>query len=51
MTAGRYGFPDSFEIIHRLSGLPRGVKTRSGGETFLASLALVSLPGPQAEWS
>jgi exonuclease SbcC len=40
MTAGRYGFSESFEIIDRLTRLPRGVKTLSGGETFLASLAL-----------
>lgn len=40
MTGNRYGFSDAFEIIDRLTGLPRGVKTLSGGETFLASLAL-----------
>ena len=40
MTENRYGFSEGFEIIDRLTGLPRGVKTLSGGETFLASLAL-----------
>jgi DNA repair exonuclease SbcCD ATPase subunit len=40
MTGNRYGFSEIFEIIDRLTGLPRGVKTLSGGETFLASLAL-----------
>jgi exonuclease SbcC len=40
MTSGRYGFSESFEIIDQLSGTARGVKTLSGGETFLASLAL-----------
>jgi DNA repair protein SbcC/Rad50 len=40
MTGNRYGFSEAFEIIDRLTGLPRGVKTLSGGETFLASLAL-----------
>src|SRR5438132_3569262 len=30
----------TFEIVDRLTGLPRGVKTLSGGETFLASQAL-----------
>ncbi|HET9080661.1 MAG TPA: SMC family ATPase [Trebonia sp.] len=40
MTGNRYGFSEGFEIVDRLTGLPRGVKTLSGGETFLASLAL-----------
>lgn len=40
MTNTRYGFSDSFAIIDRLTGLARGVKTLSGGETFMASLAL-----------
>jgi DNA repair protein SbcC/Rad50 len=40
MTRGRYGFSESFEIIDQLTGTARGVKTLSGGETFLASLAL-----------
>lgn len=40
MTGGRYGFSQAFEIVDRITNLPRGVKTLSGGETFLASLAL-----------
>lgn len=40
MTENRYGFSEDFDIIDRLTGLPRGVKTLSGGETFLASLGL-----------
>ena len=40
MTGGRYGFSEAFDIVDRLTGLPRSVKTLSGGETFLASLAL-----------
>jgi DNA repair protein SbcC/Rad50 len=40
MTEGRYGFSATFDIIEQLTGLPRRAKTLSGGETFLASLAL-----------
>jgi DNA repair protein SbcC/Rad50 len=40
ITGRRYGFSESFEIIDQLTGTTRGVKTLSGGETFLASLAL-----------
>ncbi len=40
MTGNRYGFADDFRIIDRISGQPRGAKTLSGGEAFLASLAL-----------
>lgn len=40
MTGGRFGFAETFQIADRLSGQPRDVKTLSGGETFLASLAL-----------
>jgi DNA repair protein SbcC/Rad50 len=40
MTGNRYGFSETFQIVDRLTGLPRGVKTLSGGETFMASLAL-----------
>src|SRR5207253_540297 len=40
MTGSRYGFAEDFQIIDRLSGQPRDAKTLSGGEAFLASLAL-----------
>ena len=40
MTGNRYGFAQDFQIVDRFSGQPRPVKTLSGGETFLASLAL-----------
>ncbi|MBK8251984.1 MAG: SMC family ATPase [Polyangiaceae bacterium] len=40
MTRGRYGFSEEFEVVDRLSGQARGTRTLSGGETFLASLAL-----------
>jgi DNA repair protein SbcC/Rad50 len=37
---GRYAFTNDFRILDRESGLPRSADTLSGGETFLASLAL-----------
>jgi exonuclease SbcC len=37
---GRYAFTDEFQILDRESGLPRSPDTLSGGETFIASLAL-----------
>jgi DNA repair protein SbcC/Rad50 len=40
MTANRYGFAETFEIVDGQSGQPRPTRTLSGGETFLASLAL-----------
>jgi exonuclease SbcC len=40
MTGDRYGFAADFDIIDKLTGQPRSTKTLSGGETFLASLAL-----------
>lgn len=40
ITGGRYGFAEDFQVVDRLSGQPRSAKTLSGGETFLASLAL-----------
>lgn len=40
MTGGRYGFSADFQVVDGLSGQPRSTKTLSGGETFLASLAL-----------
>lgn len=40
MTGGRFGFHEDFLIIDGLTSQSRDVKTLSGGETFLASLAL-----------
>jgi DNA repair protein SbcC/Rad50 len=40
LSAGGYGFAEDFKIIDRRAGSERDVKTLSGGETFLASLAL-----------
>lgn len=40
MTEGAYGFAADFAVIHRPTGQRRPAKTLSGGETFLASLAL-----------
>jgi len=40
MTARRFAFSDDFRIIDAHTSQPRDVKTLSGGETFLASLAL-----------
>jgi exonuclease SbcC len=40
MTRERYGFSEDFDVVDRLSGQSRGTRTLSGGETFLASLAL-----------
>ncbi|MEJ3741832.1 SMC family ATPase [Actinomycetes bacterium KLBMP 9797] len=40
MTTGRFAFSDDFRIIDRYTSQPRDVRTLSGGETFLASLAL-----------
>jgi exonuclease SbcC len=40
MTKNRYGFSQEFQVVDRLTGEPRSVMTLSGGETFLASLAL-----------
>jgi exonuclease SbcC len=37
---GRYAFTEDFRILDRESGLPRSPETLSGGETFIASLAL-----------
>lgn len=39
-SGGRFGFAESFEVVDLLTGQIRNVKTLSGGETFLASLAL-----------
>ena len=40
MTAGQFGFTEDFQIIDRRSDMARSADTLSGGETFLASLAL-----------
>lgn len=40
LSGGEFGFAEDFEIISRRSGAARSPKTLSGGETFLASLAL-----------
>lgn len=40
MTAGQFGFTEDFQIIDRRSDMARSPDTLSGGETFLASLAL-----------
>jgi exonuclease SbcC len=40
VSGNRYGFSSEFDIVDRLSNQPRTPRTLSGGETFLASLAL-----------
>jgi len=40
LSGGEFGFAEEFQIISRRSGAARNPKTLSGGETFLASLAL-----------
>ena len=40
VTGDRYGFTERFEVVDSLSNQTRPAKTLSGGETFLASLAL-----------
>jgi exonuclease SbcC len=40
LSRGEFGFGEDFQVISRRSGAARGPKTLSGGETFLASLAL-----------
>lgn len=40
VTGSHYGFSEDFLIVDRTSGQPRAAKTLSGGECFLASLAL-----------
>ena len=40
MTGNRYGFSADFQVVDQLTGQPRSPRTLSGGETFLASLAL-----------
>jgi exonuclease SbcC len=40
LSSGRFGFSDDFRIVNLTTGSARSPKTLSGGETFLASLAL-----------
>ena len=40
MSGGRLGFSTGFTIVERGAGLARDPRTLSGGETFMASLAL-----------
>src|SRR5258708_2019827 len=40
MTGGRFGFSAEFQIVDTEAGQPRSPRTLSGGERFLASLAL-----------
>ena len=40
MTDDRFRFAENFTIVDRRAGVARNAKTLSGGETFLASLAL-----------
>ncbi|GAA3908985.1 hypothetical protein GCM10023084_71500 [Streptomyces lacrimifluminis] len=40
MTEGRFGFADTFDIVSRSSGVNHHPNRLSGGEKFLASLAL-----------
>jgi exonuclease SbcC len=40
LSSGRYGFTDDFRIVNLATRTARSPKTLSGGETFLASLAL-----------
>jgi exonuclease SbcC len=40
MTGHRFSFASDFRVVDNELGLPRDVRTLSGGETFLASLAL-----------
>ena len=40
MSGEAYGFAEDFEIVDRSTAQPRPTRTLSGGETFLASLAL-----------
>jgi exonuclease SbcC len=40
MTDGKFGFASDFQIVDKRAGEARSTDTLSGGETFLASLAL-----------
>lgn len=40
LSGGEFGYAEQFQVVARRSGVARSAKTLSGGETFLASLAL-----------
>jgi exonuclease SbcC len=40
LSGGQFGFAAEFQVVARRTGVARSAKTLSGGETFLASLAL-----------
>jgi DNA repair protein SbcC/Rad50 len=40
LSGGEFGFAEDFQVVSIRSGVARSPKTLSGGETFLASLAL-----------
>jgi len=40
MTGDRFAFTGDFQVLDTITGQPRGTDTLSGGESFLASLAL-----------
>jgi len=40
LSGGEFGYAEQFQIVARRTGMARSAKTLSGGETFLASLAL-----------
>lgn len=40
LSGGEFGYAEQFQIVARRTGMARSPKTLSGGETFLASLAL-----------
>lgn len=40
MSSGRFGFSEDFQVVDCYSGQPRSTSTLSGGESFLASMAL-----------
>ncbi len=40
MSGGRFGFSQDFQVVDCYSGQPRSTSTLSGGESFLASMAL-----------
>jgi exonuclease SbcC len=40
LSGGEFGYAEQFQVVARRTGVARSAKTLSGGETFLASLAL-----------